>query len=153
MIVWRLTKARYASEAFRGEGARRHAGRWHPEGVPVVYTASSRALAVVEMLVHVGDATAFPPLALISARVPDEAVEHLPDADLPPGWDRLPPGRSTQSLGASWFAARRSLALSVPSVAVPGDRNLLLNPEHPDFHRVDISHPEDFSLDPRLRGD
>ncbi|MGM0576476.1 MAG: RES family NAD+ phosphorylase [Myxococcota bacterium] len=152
MIVWRLTKARYADGAFAGEGARRFAGRWHPKGVPIVYTAESRALAAVEMLAHVGDPTGAPPLVLLSARVPDEDVERLADADLPDGWDALPPGRATQTLGEAWFASGRSLALSVPSAVIPGDRNVLLNPKHPGFRRVRTGEPEALSFDPRLRG-
>lgn len=52
MRTWRLTTARHAHTAFTGEGARRYGGRWNAKGVPVVYTAGSLSLAMLEMLVQ-----------------------------------------------------------------------------------------------------
>ena len=48
LIVWRLTTARFARSAFSGDGARLYGGRWHRKGVPLVYTASSQSLAMLE---------------------------------------------------------------------------------------------------------
>lgn len=53
MILWRLTKARYARTAFDGAGARLYGGRWNSPGRAVVYLAGSLALAALEILVHV----------------------------------------------------------------------------------------------------
>jgi RES domain-containing protein len=38
----------------------------------------------------------------------------------------------------------------VPSVIVPQERNVLLNPAHPDFRRIRLGAPEPFSFDPRM---
>ena len=46
--IWRLTRERYADSAFSGEGARQHGGRFNSPGTPVVYTAESLPLALVE---------------------------------------------------------------------------------------------------------
>jgi RES domain-containing protein len=46
--------------------------------------------------------------------------------------------------------ASRSAVLAVPSVIVPGEPNLLLNPAHADFKSIAIGKPEPFSFDPRL---
>jgi RES domain-containing protein len=40
--------------------------------------------------------------------------------------------------------------LSVPSALVPGDRNLLLNPAHPEARQLAVHTIEPFRLDPRL---
>jgi RES domain-containing protein len=48
MLVYRIARAAYS--ALDGEGARRSGGRWNSPGTPVVYTAGSRALAVLEVL-------------------------------------------------------------------------------------------------------
>lgn len=50
--VWRIVTARFAEEAFSGEGARRYGGRWNRKGIPMVYTAGSQSLALLEMLVQ-----------------------------------------------------------------------------------------------------
>ncbi|MBA2432688.1 MAG: RES family NAD+ phosphorylase, partial [Chthoniobacterales bacterium] len=47
---WRIQKARYATTAFSGEGARQYRGRWHSRGVPVVYLSSHQSLAALEVL-------------------------------------------------------------------------------------------------------
>ena len=54
MIVsaWRIVKARYAAQAFTGEGARTYGGRWNSPGGAVVYVSGSLALATLELLVH-----------------------------------------------------------------------------------------------------
>ena len=46
--IWRLTRERYADSAFSGERARQHGGRFNSPGTPVVYTAESLPLALVE---------------------------------------------------------------------------------------------------------
>ncbi|MDF1523596.1 MAG: hypothetical protein P1P87_12385, partial [Trueperaceae bacterium] len=47
-------------------------------------------------------------------------------------------------------AARTHAALSVPSVLVPQERNLLLDPTHPRFAEVRIAAPQPFRFDDRL---
>jgi RES domain-containing protein len=50
--VWRIVTHRFAASAFSGEGARLFGGRWNRKGESVVYTAQSRSLAFLEMLVQ-----------------------------------------------------------------------------------------------------
>ena len=40
--------------------------------------------------------------------------------------------------------------LSVPSVVIPRDDNLILNPRHADFARLAVGRREPFSFDPRM---
>ena len=60
--------------------------------------------------------------------------------------------RATARTGAEWAAARRSIALLVPSVHVPTgeELNVLLDPRHPDFARVAIGPARPYSFDPRV---
>lgn len=53
-----MAKGKYARD-LSGAGARIYGGRWNEKGIAVVYTASSPALATVELLVHV-DANLLP---------------------------------------------------------------------------------------------
>ena len=48
--VWRITTRRFVESAFSGEGARLFGGRWNRPGQPLVYTAESRSLALLEMM-------------------------------------------------------------------------------------------------------
>ncbi|MCP4659684.1 MAG: RES family NAD+ phosphorylase [bacterium] len=148
MQVFRLCKARWAVTAFSGEGGLRYDGRWHFAGTPVVYTAPSRALAALEVLVHLEIRHAPPNFALIPAEVPEELIISLEDP--PADWDTMPPSDSLRWVGTAWVRSRVSVGLKVPSVVVRGEHNVLLNPLHPDFGRVEVGEPEPFAFDPRL---
>ena len=152
MTVWRLSTVKYAASLFSGEGARLFGGRWSPVGLPVVYCAESRSLAVVEILTGLDDTDRLFEQAwvLAPAEIPDECIEK--PARVPDNWRQYPHAPSTQTFGAEWVQAGRSAALRVPSAVVPGEFNYLLNPAHPDFKRVKTGKPEPFSFDPRLRG-
>ena len=52
LTVWRLVTARFADSAFSGEGARLYGGRWNRKHVPMVYTAATQSLAMLELLVQ-----------------------------------------------------------------------------------------------------
>ena len=73
MEVFRLSTAKYAND-LSGTGAKLHGGRWNQKGEAVLYTSGSRALALVEVLVHLTNA--FLPLnyQLISIYIPDNSI-------------------------------------------------------------------------------
>lgn len=148
MRVYRLCKARWAPTAFSGEGSMRYPGRWHFAGIPMVYMASSKALAALEVLVHMEIRHAPADFVLIPAELPAKLAKPLKTP--PKGWDRLPPTEVSQQFGTDWLESGASVALRVPSVVIPGEINVLLNPLHPDFPQIKISDPEPFSFDPRL---
>lgn len=149
MQVFRLCKARWAATAFSGEGGLRHAGRWHEAGTSIVYTATSRSLAALEILVHLEIRHAPADFVIIPADVPDELVTTLENP--PQGWDVLPAGEASRRVGTSWVRGQASIGLRVPSVVVRGEHNVLVNPRHQEFGRVAIAEPEPFFFDPRLR--
>jgi RES domain-containing protein len=151
MLAHRLVKARNAAAPLDGEGARRAGGRWNPRGMAVAYCASSLSLAVLELLVHV-DTNALPDdLVAIQVDIPDDLpARRVLATDLPGDW-RQDSGRAAlRALGARWFRDRREPLLVVPSVVVPGERNVLINPLHPDAGRIEVVAREPFRLDPRL---
>ena len=152
LTVWRLCTARYAATAFGGKGARLYGGRWSPKGVPLTYTAESRALAVVEILANAEEPgqLALVPWVFIAAEFPPELVEK--PTRFPEDWRHFPRSIATQDFGAKWAQEQRSVALRVPSAVVPGEFNFLLNPVHPDFKHVKIGRPAAFAFDPRLAG-
>ena len=60
------------------------------------------------------------------------------------------PELSSQALGDWRVESRASAVLEVASVVVAGARNYLLNPEHPDFAKIEPEPPALFHFDPRL---
>jgi RES domain-containing protein len=147
---WRIVKSRYASTAFDGEGARLYGGRWNSPGTRMVYTSSTISLAVLEVLVHLQEASLLSSYSLISADLDDALVERLDHSMLPDGWRTYPAPSDLQRIGDDWVRSQRSVALEVPSVIVVRESNYLLNPTHPDFASVIIGEPEPFTFDERL---
>lgn len=152
MLLWRIAREIHVDSALEGVGGLMVSGRWHRRGQPILYTASSAALAALEVLVHVEPLQAPDDLRLLGLELPDEpTIEELVPALLPEDWRSVPAPESTQSIGNAWLERRSSVALRVPSVVVPMDTNVLLNPRHPDMTRVRISSNEAFRFDSRLR--
>jgi RES domain-containing protein len=147
---WRIVKSWYASTAFDGEGARLYGGRWNSPGTRMVYTSSTISLAVLEVLVHLQEASLLSSYSLISAGFDDALVERLDHSMLPDGWRTYPAPSDLQRIGDDWVRSQRSVALEVPSVIVESESNYLLNPAHPDFSSVVIGESEPFTFDERL---
>jgi RES domain-containing protein len=148
MRVWRLTSAIHAIDPLSGRGAALVGGRWNSPGRRVAYASASRSLAVLELLVHVSRETVPNHLVFVPFDVPDRLVREL--AAPPKGWNELPWSDVARASGDAWVESRSSLALSVPSLVVPQERNLLVNPLHPQFSRIALHPPEAFALDERL---
>jgi len=137
-------------DAFTGEGARLYGGRWNPPGVAIVYTAGSRALAALELLVHLDSPQLLRSFVLCQVTFEDGLVLDLEPAGIPPDWRLDPPPRSAQEIGGRWAARSTSAVLRVPSAVLPEEHNYLLNPNHLDFNKIRIDAPVPFSFDPRL---
>jgi RES domain-containing protein len=139
MLACRLCREPFAD--LNGEGARLYGGGWNSPGRPMVYTASTAALAVLEVRINLDLPLDLLPDDYVLATIDlgDLAIEDLPD---------LPPDR--RDFGDSWLAAMRSPVLRVPSVIVPESTNLLLNPAHWDAGRAKVTGKRAFQFDPRL---
>lgn len=145
---FRIVQARWADTAMDREGARLHGGRWNPEGLAAVYLAESRALAMLEIVVHAPRETLKLDWRIIEVTVPDDFIDTV--SELPSDWAELPSSRGARILGAGWLKASRSPCLQLPSVVVPAEHTLLVNPRHPDFSKLEIGAPQRFLFDPRL---
>jgi RES domain-containing protein len=150
LSAWRIVQERHADQAFSGEGARLYGGRWNSPGFPMIYTAQSRALAALEMLVHLDSPLLLRSFLLFEVAFDDASVTEINQADLPANWrdDPVPP--ETQAIGNAWIASAQTLVLRVPSVVIPQESNFLLNPRHPEMTKAQFGTPAKFSFDPRL---
>lgn len=154
ITAWRLVSVKHASRAaaFSGEGARLFGGRWNSPGTAVVYTSDSLALAALESLAHADQRGFERRYVAYRLRLPERSVLRLDEDGVPADWRNRPVSMGARRTGDRWVREARSPALSVPSVLVPLERNLVLNPAHPDFGTIEIAEPLEFLFDARLAG-
>ncbi|REL38010.1 RES domain-containing protein [Rhodohalobacter sp. SW132] len=151
MKVWRICHKEYADSAFSGEGARLYGGRFNSEGIRAVYTSGSLSLALLELLVQIEDREYLDRCVCFTAVIKSRHCFQPKPDELPNGWDTIPYGKSSQDYGDRWITERKYVAMKIPSVVVPGEFNIVINPEHPKFAEIDISPPEPLRFDPRLK--
>ena len=149
LSVWRLVTARFAKSAFSGDGARLYGGRWNRKGVPLIYTAATQSLAMLEMLVQ--DEPLRARYVMIEARIPNGVkIERIRVDDLPADWRSVAAREKLQAIGTAWTRKQSAAVLAVPSAVIPVESNYLLNPLHPDFRRIGVGKPQRFETDLRL---
>ena len=94
IVFWRITRAKYDKivDAFSGAGAAQYPGRWNGPGVPVVYTACSIALGVLEILVHAKSRAALDDRFVLFSGLADPDLVFRPDLPAEPA--KLPKSES-----------------------------------------------------------
>ena len=151
MVLYRIVNCNYADD-LSGEGGRLYGGRWNSEGKPALYLASSRSLAVLEVLVHL------PPLmipdnyCLTEIEVPDNSITHVTIDELPHNWKDISPPGALRLMGDEFLKNQKHLLMKVPSSIVPAEYNYLLNPKHTDMKKVKLLSKQSFDFDERLIG-
>ncbi|AOY95435.1 hypothetical protein BKK79_27095 [Cupriavidus sp. USMAA2-4] len=155
--AWRIATdtPTYTADDPSGTGARITGGRWNRKGTPMVYAASSIALACLETLVHIGAGGLPLNRYLVRIDIPDdvwEAAGRLTAATAPIGWDAVPAGKVSLDAGEDWVAAGRSALLLVPSIVVPEEWNVLVNPAHAEAGRLGWGKVRRWVYDARYGG-
>ena len=151
VAAWRIVKHKNPPrKAFDGEGARLYGGRWNSRGTPMVYTAQSQSLAVLEMLVHLDTADLLEKYVFFEVTIEERLILVLAEADLPRDWRVDPAPRRLRDIGDAWARSNASVALRVPSSLLPAEYNYLLNPKHEDFGKLTIGEAAEFRYDARL---
>ena len=148
MIVYRLCRKAHAGD-LSGRGAELNGGRWNGKGMAVVYTSASRALCLVEIMVHMPAGIIPKDFYLVSVSIPDNSIITIDSKDLPDNWSKNPVPASTQKIGNAFITGQEALVLKVPSAIVKDEWNYLINPSHKDFKKVKIVDTEAFSFDGR----
>lgn len=156
MQVWRIgTDTRtYQADNMAGTGAKISGGRWNSVGKAMVYAASSRALACLETIVHLGSIDLPLNRYLVQIDVPDDvwqARQELTKDTAAVGWDALPEGIVSLNIGDSWLDNAATAILLVPSIVVPEEQNILINPAHPDAARIKATKIRKWLYDARLK--
>ena len=147
--LYRLSLDPY-SDDLSGTGASLTGGRWNRRGLRVLYTAGSRALATLEVLVHTPAMFIPKSYYLLTIRAPEDTLLSVPLDQLPDGWNSLSPPDLVKDITESWLNDNRFLLLKVPSAVVTGEYNFLINPAHPRSSEVVIMDKCPYQFDSRL---
>jgi RES domain-containing protein len=152
--VWRIatdTKT-YEADDLSGAGAKSTGGRWNEPGLPVIYTSENQSLACLETLVHL-NAFGLPfNRYLVAITIPAALwakAQTATPATLPVGWDAEPAARASIHFGTRWLKSASSALLKVPSVIVPDEFNILINPLHADTSAITAKKRRKWLYDPR----
>jgi RES domain-containing protein len=153
--VWRISTdtPSYGSDDLSGIGADLTGGRWNKKGTALLYAAGSIALACLETVVHLGGSSPLPlNRYLVQIDVPADAWKEriIFDPVDNIGWDALPEGLISIDWAAKWANSRVSLLAQVPSVVVPEETNVLINPKHPDASKLMATKLRRWTYDTRL---
>lgn len=135
---------------YSSDGARLFPGRWNTPSSPIIYASERYSTAMQEKLVQ---ANAILPANLnyIRITVPNGVSYGLFQTARHPGWDARDE-MICNSFGEAWYREQCSALLLVPSIPARLERNILINPLHPDTAAITHELPEPVWWDERLNG-
>lgn len=150
IAAYRIADRRFP--IYSGAGAAKQGARWNSPGVEVIYAAGTYAGAILEKVAHTGTDRLPRSQAWVKITIPAGiSVETIEEEDLP-GWDTDDLSASRE-FGDQWIAEGRSAVLVVPcKVARDVEKNILINPAHPEFRKIKVSEPKPVRWDPRIFG-
>ncbi len=74
----------------------------------------------------------------------------LSKEQLPANWRQYPAPDPLAEMGTQWAQENKTTALKVPSVLVPDEWNILLNPASTEFNKIHIDSIQPFHIDSRF---
>lgn len=154
MRVFRIEREKYLETTLKGFGAASTEGyRWNSLNTYLVYTAESRALATLEVSVHLDFSEDLPvDRYYVEIDIPDEIIVlELRTEDLPENWNINPPSLETQYIGDDFVKYNEAAVLKVPSSIVPLEYNYLINPRHPEARKITVVSKKQLTFDERFK--
>jgi RES domain-containing protein len=148
MLIYRILLAKYGEKLIGS----RYAARWNSDDIEVIYNASSRSLACLEIVVHRDQEGLNQLFNVLTIDCPDKLkIEIVSLNDLPPNWADYSNIHITQEIGDAWVKGAKTAVMQVPSAIVNEEVNYLLNPNHPDFKRIKLIKTQPFTFDGRIK--
>ena len=135
VTAYRLGDPDGAYPIFSAKGSATYAGRWNSIDAPMIYASEHFSTALLEVLVHMGQLP--PNQHFVTLTIDAGCSYEVFSPDHHPGWsDRME--QVSRAYGSAWRHEARSAILFVPSIVARMERNILINPDHPDFAKI---HP------------
>ncbi|MEN9685281.1 MAG: hypothetical protein RLZZ28_1067 [Bacteroidota bacterium] len=148
MTLYRFAHKKHAA-ALDGTGARLFGGRWNPVGISCIYTSAHISLALLEILANAQTLEELQSIRLMEIQLPATiAIGEVKLKSLKKDWQQ--DIDYTQWLGKEIIQSNELPVFSIPSAIVPNENNFILNPLHPDFKKIKLTHQNDFHFDERL---
>ena len=144
MIVYRIVNPDYAHD-LSGIGASLYGGRWNESGYPLLYTAETSSLAILEFLVHLKGVKGNLKYKLLTINLNSDDIADVKLLSKNWATDKT----LTQGIGTKWIKSKSSVGLRVPSVHNPLESNILANPRHEGFN-PNIERSDWYWFDGRL---
>lgn len=152
MKLYRSCSFKYLHD-LSGAGARINGGRWNSVGRAALYTSESKSLAILEVLANTPLAILRANFSILTLEITGSfSTDEYTLSDLPAGWNAYPVPVAVTRMGDRWLTAGKTLLLKVPSVIVPSEYNVIVNPMHPDFSKIKITATEKLVIDKRIEG-
>ncbi len=141
MKLWRVAAETrvYPATDMSGAAAALRPGRWNGDKEPIIYSSQTISMAVLETAAHIDDSGLPLNRYLIELNVPDPiwaSREVINRKKLPFTWAAIPAGRASAKIGSDWLSSMRSAILVVPSVIVPEEPIVLINPRHVEAPKI-----------------
>jgi RES domain-containing protein len=147
-VCYRIGAPRGEFPIYDARGSSLFPGRWNTSDTPVIYASENYSTAMLEKLVH-GNGHLPPDQHYVVISIPVGTSYEEITADTLPDWD-APEPTTSRDFGATWVRERRSAVLLVPSFVVRLERNVVINPAHPDAARIAVGAPQPVWWDRRL---
>lgn len=122
----------------------------------MIYTSVSRSLACLETVVHLSSGNALPlnrylmqiqipiPIGAWNSRVVFDPAHRV-------GWNAEPAGKVSMDWGTARLQGKTTLLAEVPSVIVPEEHSILINPDHPDAAKLTAVKVRRWIYDQRIK--
>jgi len=138
MSIWyRASQSSEIKIVFSGDGGLFTAGRWHYLGRKVIYFSQHISLCTLEWLSHNGLSVSGFNYYRYSIEIPDKLIKIFYSSDLPKEWNLTPATDVTRDFAEkNLFLSGHYIGLAFPSVIIPEEFNLVLNPLHQDFSAI-----------------
>lgn len=154
MKVYRIEREKYLETTLSGIGASMTEGyRWNSLNTKLVYTAESRAIAMLEISVHLDLNEDLPDDRFyVEIEIPDSvSILEVLRNHLPKDWQSNPPGLATQTIGDDFVIQNEAAILKVPSSLVPEEYNYLINPNNSEASKIKVISTTKLRFDSRIR--
>lgn len=149
MKLYRITREKYATD-LSGEGAKLFGGRWNRPGVAALYASEARSLALLELLVHYNAGAALKMnYVFVTLEIAENNIFDITNEIDIIRFDTFN-NEFLWNILDSYFFERNVLAIKVPSIIVPKEFNVIINPKHELTKNTEIVDISPAVLDPRL---